>query len=216
MISGDLFAASDLPSCLQIKPDVFLLQGFAAAQAEILLTHIRQIAAQSPFRNMQTPGGFYMSAAITNCGEFGWLSDQHGYRYSAIDPQSQQAWPPMPQCFCHLAEHAARLAGFAQFRPDVCLINRYETGAKMGLHQDKDELDFSQPIVSVSLGRSALFQFGGEKRTDPRQSIPLAHGDVIVWGGTARRHYHGVVKLTSADHPLTGDYRFNLTFRRAR
>lgn len=216
MTTRDLFVDSGLQPCLSIKPDVFLLQGFAVTQAEMLLTHIRQIAAQSPFRNMQTPGGFYMSAAMTNCGEFGWHSDRYGYRYSAIDPQQQQAWPSMPACFYNLAEQAAALAGFAAFQPDVCLINRYETGAKMGLHQDKDELDFSQPIVSVSLGRTALFQFGGEKRSDPRQSIPLAHGDVIVWGGTARRHYHGVVKLTTDEHPLTGGYRFNLTFRRAR
>jgi len=216
MITGDLFTGSGLPSCQQILPDVFLLQAFALPQAEQLLSAIEQIVEQSPFRIMQTPGGFYMSAAITNCGEVGWHSDLQGYRYSAIDPYTRQAWPAMPDCFRTLAENAANLAGFNGFHPDVCLINRYQPGAKMGLHQDKDEKDFSQPIVSVSLGMAALFQFGGEKRTDPKQRIPLKHGDILVWGRTTRRYYHGVLKLSGGEHPLTGAYRFNLTFRRAR
>lgn len=216
MTTADLFASNEFPQCEQILPDVFLLKDYALAQAEQLLNAISEIETQSAFRKMQTPGGFYMSAAITNCGEVGWHSDRQGYQYSKIDPQTQQPWPPMPACFEQLANNAAQLAGFTDFNPDVCLLNRYEVGAKMGLHQDKDETDFSQPIVSVSLGLPIIFQFGGPKRSDPKQRIPLHHGDVIVWGKAARRFYHGVLTLKPGQHPLTGHYRYNLTFRRAR
>lgn len=215
MRTADLFASDEMSLSEQILPDVFFLKEFALGHTEQLLTAISCIEAQSAFRKMQTPGGFYMSAAITNCGEVGWHSDGHGYRYSQVDPLTQQKWPPMPACFLQLAQSAAQRAGFEHFHPDVCLINRYEVGAKMGLHQDKDEKDFSQPIVSVSLGLPIIFQFGGPKRNDPKQRIQLEHGDVIVWGGAARRFYHGVLTLKPGQHDLTGPYRYNLTFRRA-
>lgn len=215
MIMRDLFANSDDQHCVEILPDVFLLRGFALPTAAQLIEEIDAVSAQSAFRHMQTPGGFTMSAAITNCGKLGWQTDRHGYRYSAIDPQTGRPWPAMPIKFDELAREAARQAGFADFRPDVCLMNRYEAGAKMGLHQDKDEKDFSQPIVSVSLGLPIVFQFGGANRNDPKHRIPLTHGDVIVWGGKARRYYHGVLTLKPGEHPLTGSYRFNLTFRQA-
>lgn len=216
MKMADLFADLIPTDVQQILPDVFLLKGFALAQAEQLFKAISAIETQSPFRKMQTPGGFLMSAAITNCGEVGWHTDRQGYHYSEIDPQTEQAWPAMPGCFEQLAQQAALLAGFNDFIPDVCLMNRYEIGAKMGLHQDKDEQDFSQPIVSVSLGLPIVFQFGGGNRNDPKQRIPLEHGDVIVWGRAARRYYHGVLALKPGQHALTGPYRYNLTFRHAR
>lgn len=216
MITADLFAKANQLECEQILPDVFLLRSFVLEMAPQLLNKLQVIAAQSPFRKMQTPSGFSMSTAITNCGAVGWHSDRKGYRYSEIDPQTQQAWPAMPESFEQLAKNTASLAGFEAFTADVCLINRYEVGAKMGLHQDKDEKDFSQPIVSVSLGLPIVFQFGGPKRNDPVKRIPLQHGDVIVWGGQARRCYHGVLTLKHGQHPLTGSYRYNLTFRQAR
>ncbi|MCL5974946.1 MAG: DNA oxidative demethylase AlkB [Gammaproteobacteria bacterium] len=216
MITADLFAEANQLQFEQILPEVFLLRSFALQMAPQLLNQLDAVSAQSPFRRMQTPGGFYMSAAITNCGDVGWHSDRQGYRYSEIDPQTQQAWPAMPESFRELAATAAQQSGFSRFLPDVCLINRYEIGAKMGLHQDKDEKDFSQPIVSVSLGLPIVFQFGGPKRNDPVQRIPLQHGDVIVWGGAARRYYHGVLTLKPGQHLLTGSYRYNLTFRQAR
>lgn len=216
MITADLFADLNPSQPEQILPDVFLLRGFALESAPRLIKAIDGISAKSPFRKMQTPGGFFMSAAITNCGDVGWHSDRQGYRYSEIDPQTQNPWPTMPASFEKLAKNAAVLTGFEAFNADVCLINRYEVGTKMGLHQDKDEQDFSQPIVSVSLGLPIVFQFGGPKRNDPVQRIPLQHGDVIVWGRAARRYYHGVLTLKPGQHPLTGPYRYNLTFRRAR
>jgi len=216
MRMADLFADLIAPDAEQILPDVFLLKNFALTQAEQLFNAISHIETQSPFRKMQTPGGYSMSAAITNCGEVGWHTDRKGYHYSKVDPETQQAWPAMPLCFEQLAQQAAQLAGFNDFTPDVCLMNRYEVGAKMGLHQDKDEQDFSKPIVSVSLGLPIVFQFGGANRNDPKQRIPLEHGDVIVWGREARRYYHGVLTLKPGQHALTGAYRYNMTFRRAR
>jgi alkylated DNA repair protein (DNA oxidative demethylase) len=164
---------------------------------------------------MVTPGGFRMSVAMTNCGGLGWVTDRKGYRYSAIDPESGRAWPAMPSSFRELAESAAAAAGFAGFTPDACLINRYSPGAKMTLHQDKDERDFSQPLVSVSLGLPAVFLFGGLSRKDKVERVSLSHGDVVVWGGAARLFYHGVMPVKEGVHPLTGAYRLNLTFRRA-
>jgi len=166
-------------------------------------------------RRMMTPGGLYMSAAMTNCGSLGWVTDRTGYRYQTIDPESGQNWPPMPAVFLSLAINAAALAGFKAFLPDACLINHYEPGTKLSLHQDKDERDFSQPIVSMSLGIPAIFLFGGLKRADKPIRLQLTHGDVVVWGGPARRHYHGVMPLKEGHHPLLGRRRINLTFRKA-
>ena len=182
----------------------------------MLLAEIEQIVAQAPFRHMETPGGFRMSVAMSNCGAFGWVTDPAGYRYQAVDPASGRPWPAMPPSFEQLAATAAAAAGFADFVPDACLINRYEIGARMSLHQDKDERDMTQPIVSVSLGLPATFQFGGLKRGDPVSRVVLTHGDVVAWGGVDRLRYHGVLALKAGEHPLTGGCRLNLTFRRAR
>ena len=196
-------------------PGAVVLRQYAAAQAESILQTVQQITQQAPFRQMQTPGGHTMSVALSNCGAVGWVSDRSGYRYSRTNPHTGQPWPPMPESFRKLAQAAALTAGFPDFQPDACLINRYAPGSKMGLHQDRDERDFSAPIVSVSLGVPATFQFGGVKRSDLPLKIPLMHGDVVVWGGEARLYFHGVLTIRRAYHPLTGDERINLTFRQA-
>ena len=180
-----------------------------------MLAALAEVEAQAPFRHMFTPGGHRMSVAMTNCGRHGWVTDRRGYRYDDIDPESGKAWPAMPALFRELAENAAREAGFAGFAPDACLINRYEPGAKMSLHQDRDERDFSAPIVSVSLGLPATFLFGGLKRSGKSQRYRLEHGDVVVWGGPSRLFFHGVAPLADGDHAALGRKRINLTFRRA-
>src|SRR5579862_3251059 len=192
-----------------------LLRGFARPMLDALVAAIADIAAAAPFRNMVTPGGFTMSVAMTNCGAAGWITDRRGYRYDPIDPVTGRAWPPLPPVFCELATSAAAAAGFTGFIPDACLINRYEAGARLTLHQDKNERDFAQPIVSVSLGLPAVFLFGGSKRNDRPRRCVLESGDVVVWGGPARMAYHGIEKLAEGEDPLTGAYRFNLTFRKA-
>ena len=198
-----------------LGPGAVLLRGFARGEEARLVRAMREVIAASPLRHMITPGGFRMSVAMTNCGALGWVSDRRGYRYNAIDPESGRPWPAMPEAFSALARRAAAQAGFEVFEPDACLINRYEPGARLTLHQDKNERDFSQPIVSVSLGLPAVFLFGGDARGDEQRRLPLAHGDVAVWGGPARLRYHGVLPLRDGEHPSLGRYRFNLTFRRA-
>lgn len=198
-----------------LGPGATVLRGFARKRDHALLAAIEEIAALAPFRRMVTPGGFEMSVAMTNCGAAGWVTDRTGYRYQAQDPQSGAPWPSMPPGFLALADQAATAAGFASFVPDACLINRYEPGTKLSLHQDKDEADYAHPIVSVSLGLPATFQFGGPKRGDPVRKVALEHGDVVVWGGPSRLFHHGVLTLKSGEHPLTGRRRFNLTLRRA-
>jgi DNA oxidative demethylase len=192
-----------------------ILRGFALARQAALLAALHHVTEKSPLRHMVTPGGFRMSVAMTNCGAVGWVTDRKGYRYDAIDPETQSHWPPMPGSFLELAMAAANDAGFQAFVPDACLVNRYQPGAKLSLHQDKDERDYSQPIVSVSLGLPAVFLFGGDNRADKTTRVPVFHGDVIVWGGPARLRYHGVLPLKDGIHPLLGEYRFNLTFRKA-
>ena len=193
-----------------------LLHGFACdGEAELIAT-LRDLVAQAPFRQMFTPGGHQMSVAMTNCGNAGWVTDRTGYRYSPDDPETKRPWPAMPPLLRELADHAAATAGFAGFAPDVCLINRYVPGAKMSLHQDKDELDFGAPIVSVSLGLPAIFMFGGLKRSDKPRRFRLEHGDVAVWGGPSRLFYHGVAPLAEGNHPVMGPQRLNLTFRKIR
>ncbi|MHB8812636.1 MAG: DNA oxidative demethylase AlkB [Steroidobacteraceae bacterium] len=191
------------------------LPGFALPFEPALLTGIDGITTGAPFRHMLTPGGQRMSVAMTNCGEVGWVTDRRGYRYDRLDPETGRPWPDLPACFTQLAERAAAQAGFASFRPDVCLINRYEPGARMSLHQDRDERDFSSPIVSVSLGLEATFLFGGSRRSDRPQRLPLAHGDVLVWGGANRLNFHGVAPVADGCHPTVGRMRLNLTLRRA-
>ena len=199
----------------ELCPGAFVLHGFALQDETALLNAFHEVTAKAPFRHMVTPGGFRMSVAMTNCGSLGWVTDRTGYRYDAIDPESGQPWPALPASFLRLARDAAAEAGFAGFLPDACLVNRYEAGAKLSLHQDKDERDFTAPIVSVSLGIPAVFLFGGMNRADKTRRVPVSHGDVIVWGGPARLRYHGVLPLKDAQHPLLGEYRVNLTFRKA-
>jgi DNA oxidative demethylase len=192
-----------------------LLRGFALTQSPDLMKSLDQVVSRAPFRHMTTRGGHRMSVAMTNSGPLGWVSDEQGYRYASVDPDTGLPWPEMPASFRSLAASAAAEVGFADFQPDACLINRYEPGARMGLHQDKDEHDFRAPIVSVSLGLPAIFLFGGNRRSDRPRRLRLESGDVVVWGGPARLFYHGVAPLTQGMHPLTGPYRINLTFRKA-
>jgi alkylated DNA repair protein (DNA oxidative demethylase) len=193
-----------------------LLRGFARPAETELIADLRAIVAQSPFRHMVTPGGHQMSVAMTNCGRIGWVTDRTGYRYDANDPEAAKPWPAMPASFRDLAARAAVQAGFAAFVPDACLVNRYQPGARMSLHQDKDELDFAAPIVSVSLGLPATFLFGGLQRSDKPRRFRLEHGDIAVWGGPSRLAFHGVAPLAEGEHAMMGRQRINLTFRKAR
>jgi len=212
----DLFdSAAPGASHERLAPGAWLLRGFALGPVPALLTAIEQIQTAAPFRHLVTPGGFRMSVAMTNCGSLGWVSDTHGYRYDAVDPLSGRSWPPMPAVFLELAQAAALAGGFPGFTPDACLLNRYEPGARLTLHQDKDERDFGAPIVSVSLGLPAIFLFGGDSRKDQRQRVPLQHGDVLVWGGPARLRHHGVLALADGHHAVLGAQRLNLTLRHA-
>jgi alkylated DNA repair protein (DNA oxidative demethylase) len=213
----DLFedAATLIGRREQIGRQAFVLRGLALPCADAILPALADIERVSPFRNMVTPGGFTMSVALTNCGRLGWTTDRHGYRYTEQDPLTGRAWPAMPEVLLRLAAAAAAQAGFDAFIPDACLVNRYVPGTKLSLHQDKDERDFSAPIVSVSLGIPAVFLFGGLARSERAARIPLLHGDVVVWGGVDRRRYHGVLALKAAQHSLLGAQRINLTFRKA-
>jgi DNA oxidative demethylase len=198
-----------------LAPGAVVLYGFALFNDATLLAAMREVTAAAPFRHMTTPGGYRMSVAMTNCGTLGWVTDRTGYRYDTVDPDSGKNWPAIPASFLTLAKAAAAEAGFPGFVPDACLINRYSAGAKLSLHQDKDEKDFGAPIVSVSLGIPATFLFGGLNRSDKTKRVAVTHGDVIVWGGPARLRYHGVLPLKPGQHPLLGEYRVNLTFRKA-
>ncbi|MBI2255421.1 MAG: DNA oxidative demethylase AlkB [Proteobacteria bacterium] len=210
-MTQDLFAEATE----QLDEGAWLLRGLATSQAAALVDAIGGVTRISPFRHLITPGGFRMSVAMTNCGSFGWVSDRRGYRYDPIDPESGQPWPAMPKLFLNLATEAAAAAGYGRFDADVCLINRYEPGTRLTLHQDRDEGDFAHPIVSISLGLPATFLWGGLARGDRVRRYPLHHGDVVVWGGPSRLRYHGIAPLKDGHHPLTGNIRLNLTFRRA-
>ena len=193
-----------------------LLRGLAKPFESDLIAALRDIAGQAPFRHMLTPGGHQMSVAMTNCGSLGWVTDCTGYRYDKDDPNTGKPWPAMPSSFRELAARAADRAGFGAFAPDACLINRYQPGARMSLHQDRDEQDFGAPIISVSLGLPAIFLFGGLKRSGKPRRFRLEHGDVVAWGGPARLAFHGVAPLADGEHALMGRQRINLTFRKAR
>ena len=200
---------------LDLEPGAVILRAFAIEEAPALLDAIERITQTAPLRNMTTARGWRMSVAMTNCGHAGWLSDHIGYRYDAVDPLTGRPWPAMPELFENIAVRAARAAGFAQFQPDACLINRYTPGVRLTLHQDRNEQDFDAPIVSVSLGVPAMFLWGGASRADRPRRVLLNHGDTVVWGGPARLNFHGNDTLRERHHPLTGCLRFNLTFRRA-
>lgn len=203
------------PAREELAPGAVLLHGRALPVETELLAGLAEVIAAAPFRHMVTPGGFTMSVAMTNCGAVGWVTDRRGYRYDPIDPESGKPWPAMPAPFLTLATSAAAEAGYPAFVPDACLVNRYEPGARMSLHQDKDERDFHNPIVSVSLGLPATFQFGGTHRSAPVRRIVLRHGDMVVWGGPSRLFYHGVLALKDGEHPKLWRMRINLTFRKA-
>lgn len=203
------------PALEPIGEGAMVLRGFAASRAADLLHDVTRIVAAAPFRHVVTPGGYTMSVAMTNCGALGWVTDRAGYRYQRIDPVSGAAWPDMPEVFRSLATDAAAKAGYRAFLPDACLVNRYEPGARLSLHQDRNEQDMEAPIVSVSLGLAATFVFGGLRRNDRPRRIRVDHGDVVVWGGPTRLAYHGVEALSDAEHPVTGRCRINLTFRKA-
>ena len=214
--TADLFPdAPDQGRPQWLAPGAALLRGFALARDAGLIAELDAIEAAAPYRQWHTPGGFLMSVAMTNCGSVGWVSDRRGYRYQRTDPESGQPWPPMPPAFRELARDAAAAAGYPGFCPDACLVNRYAPGARMSLHQDKDERDFGAPIVSVSLGLPAVFQFGGDTRSDKPLRVPLQHGDAVVFGGPARLRFHGISAVPAGHHPLLGAWRINLTFRHA-
>jgi alkylated DNA repair protein (DNA oxidative demethylase) len=217
-LTADLFEDAPvlLPSRQAMAEGAVLLRGFARPVEAELIADIGAVVAQAPFRHMVTPGGHAMSVAMTNCGAAGWVTDRTGYRYDANDPEAEKPWPAMPPSFCRLAAQAAAEAGFSGFTPDACLINRYAPGAKMSLHQDRDEADFGAPIVSVSLGLPAVFLFGGLQRSDKPRRYRLEHGDIVVWGGASRLYFHGVAPLVDGEHVLLGRQRINLTFRKAR
>jgi alkylated DNA repair protein (DNA oxidative demethylase) len=217
-LTADLFdgVADGLPPREAMAEGAVLLRGFARPSEGELIAALRDTVNQAPFRHMVTPGGHSMSVAMTNCGHLGWVTDRSGYRYDANDPETGRPWPAMPVALHRLAVEAAEQAGFQGFSPDACLINRYQPGARMSLHQDKDEKDFGAPIVSVSLGLPAVFLFGGLKRTDKPRRFRLEHGDVVVWGGPTRLVFHGVAPLADGEHLLMGRQRINLTFRKAR
>lgn len=215
-MSRNLFDDEEAGQIWQVAicPGALVLRHFALATETGIFSALDDIVRQAPFRHMVTPGGFRMSAAMTSCGGFGWFADRSGYRYITKDPETGLPWPPMPIALRTLAEAAATHAGYPAFVPDACLINRYAVGAKMSLHQDKDEPDLDAPIVSISLGLPAHFQFGGPRREDKTRRVQLTHGDVVVWGGPARLYFHGVLPIKKGAHPLTGEFRINLTFRK--
>ena len=209
----ELFAGGT-QQAIPLEPGITLLRGHADSQR--LMPLIGQLAAVSPFRHLVTPGGQTMSVAMTNCGPLGWVSDRSGYRYSAQDPLTGRAWPAMPDEFLRLALESAARGGFPDFRPDACLVNRYSPGSRLTAHRDADEQNFAQPIVSVSLGLPASFAFYGLRRGGKGRTVALTDGDVLVWGGPARLVYHAVRPVKAGLHPLTGAFRYNLTFRHAR
>jgi DNA oxidative demethylase len=215
-MTADLFDRSEaLPAREAIADGAMLLRGFARPIQHDLLSAIDRVIVQAPFRHMVTPGGYEMSVAMTNCGSLGWVTDRTGYRYDAIDPTTGRPWPDMPTIFHELAGQAAAQAGFTGFRPEACLVNCYEPGARLSLHQDRDEENYDEPIVSVSLGLPATFLWGGLKRADRPVRYRLVHGDVVVWGGPSRLTFHGVAPLADGEHELLGRRRINLTFRKA-
>ena len=216
-VTGDLFSSiSQTGAETEALGDgATILRRLVEPESSARIEAIATVTAAAPFRHMITPGGHTMSIAMTNCGRLGWVTDRRGYRYTTTDPTTRRTWPPLPSIFHAVATRAAAAAGFAGFEPDACLVNRYEPGARLSMHQDRNERDFSAPIVSVSLGLPAVFVFGGAQRQDRPRRVRLESGDVVVWGGPTRLTFHGVAPLADGEHPLTGRHRINLTFRKA-
>lgn len=199
-----------------LAPGAAVLGGFAKADAPALLQAIEDVLKQAPLRRYKTARGGQLAAAMTACGRYGWVSDGRGYRYDELDPLTGRAWPTMPLIFQSLAVRAAQEAGYKQFMPQSGLINRYDPGAGMGLHQDCDEQVVEAPIISVSLGLSAIFQWGGATRNAPCRKVPLHHGDVVVWGGPSRHNFHGIMPIKPGPAVAGLGWRYNLTFRTVR
>jgi alkylated DNA repair protein (DNA oxidative demethylase) len=210
----DLFREAAPPSIEPLGEGITLLRAFCRDEAPALLDSVTRVGDAAPFRQMVVPSGHTMSVAMTNCGPLGWTTDRTGYRYTPHDPSTGKPWPAMPAALLNLAQRAAATAGFPTFTPNACLINRYSIGARLSLHQDRNEQDYSHPIVSVSLGLAATFLLGTLRRADTPRRIRIEHGDVVVWGGPSRLIYHGVAPISAGEHPLTGAFRINLTFRR--
>lgn len=202
------------PNADTLGPGAFVLRGFARERLAALQADIDAVIAQAPLRHWLTPGGKRMSVAMTNCGDVGWISDRMGYRYGTHDPLSKQRWPRMPASFARLARDAAQAAGYPDFAPDACLINRYTLDARLTLHQDRDERELGAPIVSVSLGLPAIFLWGGLQRGARTRKVRLEPGDVVVWGGQSRLAYHGIASVEGSFD--ANAVRFNLTLRKAR
>lgn len=198
---------------IEIGPSAWILRGYAVSQADQLLAAIEQVSEQAPFRHLQTRTGKQIGVEMTNCGELGWYSDRKSYRYETQDPQTKKDWPLMPDSIALLAKKCASVTGFSDFIPQACLINRYHPGVGMHLHQDNDEKTLAAPIISLSLGVSAVFMFGGMQRSDKPAFHLLRHGDVVVWGNEDRLRFHGIQQLKVSHHPLTGQIRYNLTIR---
>ncbi len=213
MSTLELFGGGDAQP-VELGAGISLLRGFADSRR--LLPLVEQVAKQAPFRHLVTPGGQTMLVAMTNCGPLGWVSDRSGYRYDSHDPLSSQPWPQLPREFLELALESATRAGFPRFVPDACLVNRYSAGSRLTAHRDADEQDYAQPIVSVSLGLPASFAFYGLVRGGKGRTVALSDGDVLVWGGPSRLVYHAVRPIKAGRHPVTGEFRYNLTFRHAR
>jgi DNA oxidative demethylase len=180
------------------------------------LAAVREIEAAAPVRKVLTKTGGYTSAAITNCGQAGWWSDAKGYRYETRDPHTGALWPPIPDVFLQAVSATMRTTPWPTFTPDACLINFYEPGAKMGLHQDRDEKDFAQPIVTVCLGDDADFLVGGSTRADKATAVVVRSGDIMIMGGASRLYFHGIRKIYPGTSPLPDiKGRYSLTFRKA-
>lgn len=211
-MQNDLFD-SIAPEMEELSPGVFLFRSYV--DENVFMDTVNNVTEEIPFRHMVTPGGKKINVAGSSMGKCGWYSDRRGYRYEMSDPVTGKNWPDIPEHIHKIITNAAKKAGFNNFRADSCFINRYDPNVRLTAHIDQDEVDFSQPIVSVSLGVSAIFQIFGETRGGKPLNIPLHSGDLLIFGGPARRLYHGVKKLDLGHHPLTGDKRINLTFRKA-
>jgi alkylated DNA repair protein (DNA oxidative demethylase) len=198
------------PTHEELFPGAVLMRGLALAQDAAFFAAVEMIIAAAPLRHATTPSGLPMSVMVTDCG----TERAFERRWDPGSPQRARLWPPMPRVLVDFALRCAVRAGFPEFKPDTCHINRYQAGIKLGLHQDRHEIDLSQPIVSISLGLECTFLLGGLARTDEVKRILLEHGDVVVWGGASRMRFHGVKPLKPGDHPMTGPYRYNLTFRK--
>jgi alkylated DNA repair protein (DNA oxidative demethylase) len=184
-----------------------------AAAQRALVDEVLAIASAAPFYRPLTPSGKSMSVEQTSLGPLGWITDAKGYRYEPHHPITGRPWPPMPGSLLALW---ARYAGDAP-APDSCLVNLYREAAKMGLHTDSDEEDLTVPVLSISLGDTAVFRLGGASRRDPTRTVRLHSGDISLLAGASRRFHHGVDRILAGSSRLVpGGGRINLTLRRAK